>query len=85
MILKQIGDLILAEGILDSAAAQRLPHRTEGRVNAQKARPQARRGGWQMTAGTRLQPKQPTGWFAAGREVARPLELLSAKPRRSVG
>jgi hypothetical protein len=30
-----------------------------------------------MSAGTRLQLKQPTGWFAAGREVAGALELLS--------
>lgn len=30
-----------------------------------------------MSAGTRLQLKQPTGWFAAGREVACALELLS--------
>jgi len=30
-----------------------------------------------MSAGTRFQLKQPTGWFAAGREVACALELLS--------
>jgi hypothetical protein len=30
-----------------------------------------------MSAGTRLQLKQPTGWFAAGREVACALQLLS--------
>lgn len=30
-----------------------------------------------MSTGTRLQLKQPTGWFAAGREVACALELLS--------
>jgi len=30
-----------------------------------------------MSTGTRFQLKQPTGWFAAGREVARALELLS--------
>jgi hypothetical protein len=29
-----------------------------------------------MSTGTRLQLKQPTGWFAAGREVACALELL---------
>jgi len=31
-----------------------------------------------MTERTRFQLKQPTGWFAAGREVACALELLSA-------
>lgn len=30
-----------------------------------------------MSTRTRLQLKQPTGWFAAGREVARALQLLS--------
>ena len=30
-----------------------------------------------MSPGTRLQLKQPTGWFAAGREVACALQLLS--------
>ena len=30
-----------------------------------------------MSAGTRFQLKQPTGWFAAGREVRCALELLS--------
>lgn len=30
-----------------------------------------------MSGGTRFQLKQPTGWFAAGREVACALELLS--------
>jgi len=30
-----------------------------------------------MSTGTRLQLKQPTGWFAAGREVAYALQLLS--------
>lgn len=30
-----------------------------------------------MSTGTRLQLKQPTGWFAAGREVACALQLLS--------
>jgi hypothetical protein len=30
-----------------------------------------------MSTGTRFQLKQPTGWFAAGREVAGALELLS--------
>jgi len=30
-----------------------------------------------MSTGTRLQLKQPTGWFAAGREVAWALQLLS--------
>jgi hypothetical protein len=30
-----------------------------------------------MSTGTRLQLKQPTGWFAAGREVASALTLLS--------
>jgi hypothetical protein len=30
-----------------------------------------------MTTGTRLQLKQPTGWFAAGREIACALQLLS--------
>ena len=30
-----------------------------------------------MSAGTRFQLKQPSGWFAAGREVACALELLS--------
>jgi len=30
-----------------------------------------------MSTGSRLQLKQPTGWFAAGREVACALQLLS--------
>jgi hypothetical protein len=30
-----------------------------------------------MSTGTRLQLKQPTGWFAAGREVAYAMQLLS--------
>ena len=30
-----------------------------------------------MSTGTRLQLKQPTGWFAAGRKVACALQLLS--------
>ncbi|PYX59259.1 MAG: hypothetical protein DMG76_06295 [Acidobacteria bacterium] len=30
-----------------------------------------------MSAGTRLQLKQPSGWFAAGREIACALQLLS--------
>jgi len=33
-----------------------------------------------MSGGTRFQLKQPTGWFAAGREVRCALELLSDAP-----
>src|SRR5262252_3262219 len=61
------------------AGAQRLSDRAVRGVDPQEEGPGVIRGSagrWGMSA-TRLILKQPTGWFAAGREVAQALSLLS--------
>ena len=73
-----------ALGLSQQEIARSSPsHRTERRIHAQGAGGPIQNGGPAMSTGTRLQLKQPAGWFAAGREVASALTLLCATFRNS--
>jgi len=97
---EQIGDPTIADSILDRLLHNAYRLELKGESMRKKLGRKPRTGGGSMSEKTRFQLKQPTGWFAAGREVACALELLSdatfklfvwlclharAQPRGSVG
>ena len=74
----QIGDPTIADSILDRAGSQRLSHRDGWRVDSQEEQERGSKLNRRTLMSTpRLILKQPTGWFAAGREFAQAITLLS--------